>query len=523
MTYDKEDCSKEVIAIFTEAEKLYEVLKEYNIRVDLSSRNRGIISSNLTNSDKKSLSIFLSMLLVDNDAKNALLDFNITIDTVTNLIYDENSEQLFTGQLLQNILKLKKVSNSENDIRDIFQEMVDSVGYLSSESLLVLLYDSEFSTSNLINLFLPSILNNTSPFTDGRAFYEMFVKKSNKKEDEKIDTIPLVKEKSDKLEGRIDSFPNFFDFPSKKDVKSIKEYGTYLTDLDFESNPAIGREKELQKIKVTLLTQDKSLILVGPGGVGKTALVEGLAYDIKKENVPENLKNKKLLSINVSNLVSGCEYVGSFESVVEKLFNKLEEDKDTILFIDEIHTVFGLGAGSASTLDFANILKPYLDRGKIKMIGATTPFEYEKIVSSDSAFKRRFERLDVKEPTADLLTKIMNEVVNKFERTYNIKFFPDNEKAFILKLIESTTEQAKRIYSDKTSNPDLVILILEKAFAYAAYNEHKTVTKEDVILSIMDCDRIYESVRQEAKDTLNKKLNKEKIKTKVINFADLKK
>ena len=117
----------------------------------------------------------------------------------------------------------------------------------------------------------------------------------------------------------------------------------------------------------------------------------------------------------------------------------------------------------------------------------------------------------------------MNEVVNKFERTYNIKFFPDNEKAFILKLIEGTTEQAKRIYSDKTSNPDLVILILEKAFAYAAYNEHKTVTKEDVILSIMDCDRIYESVRQEAKDTLNKKLNKEKIKTKVINFADLKK
>ena len=516
------DVSEDVLKILEKASVIYNILKEYQIRIDLDCNGYvNILSSEINNNDKKILSIFLSFFFVDCDTKKMLKDYNVDLGNVLDLIYDGNSNKLFNDYELRNLIYIAEQNDVENDsdIETIVKQMSEDYAYLSAERLLVLLYESSYSGSRLINLFLPCVLESCSPFSDAKSLYELFSRRATEIEREKMEKDPYIKEKDNNLNEKYSNgFFSILGLNHKKENKSdnITKNGEYLTDITFDSNPAIGREKELEKAKVSLLTKDKSLILVGPGGVGKTAIVEGIAYDIQKGNVPNKLKEKKIFSLNTADLVSGCKYVGTFEEKVEKIFDKIIDDGDTIVFIDEIHTVFGLGAGSNSTLDFANILKSYLSRGKIQIIGATTNEEYDNIVARDLAFKRRFERLDVKEPIADLLLRIMNEVIKKYEKNYNIKFLSnDAEKAFVLKQVVSVTEQAKRIYSDKGSNPDLAILILEKAFAYALYNSHQIVTREDIVTSIMDCDRIYESVREEAKDTIQRRLQDRDIKEKV--------
>ncbi len=533
MFKNKEDISENTLMVLNKATALYEIFKELDIRVNLKANDISILSDYISKNDKKLLSILVAMFYVDCGAKKMLEDFNIDLESVLNLILIDNDEEeyVFDATQLSRLIFHNNKEEISQDLEIIIKDMLNDYGYLSTEGLLVSMYDTTYSASNLINLFLPCVLEECSPFADEKAFYKMIARKANEIEQAKAKEVPFIKEKIDKLNTKYSD--NFFTFINVNQNKKnndnssslLENYGKYLTDVHFDSNPAIGREKELEKAKVSLLTKDKSLILVGEGGVGKTAIVEGLAYDIQRGKVPDALKNKKILSINTNDLVSGCKYVGSFEEVVKNLFEQIESDKNIILFIDEIHTVFGLGAGSNATLDFANILKPYLGRGNIKMIGATTKEEYDEIITRDSAFKRRFERLDIKEPDNELLFKIMNEVILKFEKNYNIKFLnSEKEKMTILKEIVNTTEKAKRIYTDRSSNPDLVILIIEKAFAYALYNQHEYVNKDDIVKAIMDCDRIYESVRVEAKDNLQRKLNREshKEKIKVIDFNNFK-
>ncbi len=516
-----EDISKNTLEVLYKASSIYDILKEHDVKVGISTTSHSSIISDLINNyDKKSLSILLSFFFVNCTTKKMFDDYNITLDNFLDLIYNENNEKLFTEEELKRLVFHNKKENINNDIEVMTKRILNDFGYLSTPGLLVLLYDTSYSASRLINTFLPCVLEYSSPFIDSKAFYEILSRTAMEIEEEKSKDSSFISKKVSKLKEKnsnsIFSLLNII--PKKEQENIIKKYGTYLTDISYQSNPAVGRKKELEKAKVTLLTEDKSLILVGPGGVGKTAIVEGLAYDIEKGNVPDSLKNKKILSINTASLVSGCKYVGSFEEVVKNLFQEIEKEENIILFIDELHTVFGLGAGSNSTLDFANILKPYLGRGKIKMIGATTSSEYDRIIATDSAFKRRFERLDIKEPTNDTLLEIAEEIIKKLEEVYKIKFLNNyEEKIFILKEIIKTTDQAKRIYDDKSSNPDLVITIIEKAFAYAKYNDNTYVTKEDISCAIMDCDRIYESVRESTKDLIRKKYN-EKKHVKVINF-----
>lgn len=523
------DLSDNTLEIFKKASILYDVLKLQDIKINLDTNGITIISDVINNNDKKLLSLLLAFFFVDCGAYKVLNDFNFKLSEVLNRVYDNDNNIFLEEEQLAEILCQKDKSEINEELEKLLKIILNDYGYLSSEGLLIILYDASYSGSRLINLLLPCILEDCSPFTDSKAFYDICSKIAFDKEKEKIAENSYVEEKVNNLNRKYsNNFISLFGLNKEtKDEDILKKYGTYLTEVSYKSNPAIGREKELEKAKVTLLTSDKSLMLVGPGGVGKTAIVEGLAYDIQNGLVPESLKNKKIISINTSDLVKGCKWVGSFEEVVEKILKAIESDKDIILFIDEIHTVFGLGAGSHSTLDFANILKPYLSRGKIKMIGATTTDEYESFIQNDSAFKRRFERLDVKEPHDKLLFEIMREVINKYEDIYNIKFLNnEKDKDITLDLISKTTEQAKRVYSDKSSNPDLVILIIEKAFSYAIYNEHKYVMKDDIVRAIMDCDRIYESVREETKDIIEKKLSNNKDvrrKVKVIDFKTYRK
>ena len=183
----------------------------------------------------------------------------------------------------------------------------------------------------------------------------------------------------------------------------------------------IGREKEIERIIQILSRRTKNNpCLIGEPGVGKTAIVEGLAEKIILGEVPENLKEKRIVSIDISSMVAGAKYRGDFEERIKKALNEVKKVSDIILFIDEIHTIVGAGAAEGA-IDAANILKPLLARGEIQLIGATTIEEYRKYIEKDSALERRFSPVDVGEPTEEETIKIIKGIRDKYEAHHNVK------------------------------------------------------------------------------------------------------
>ena len=173
----------------------------------------------------------------------------------------------------------------------------------------------------------------------------------------------------------------------------IENYGEDLTKKVYVTNPAIAREEEIKKLMLVLLTPDKSGLLIGKAGIGKTAIVEGLAYLMQREMVPNALKGYRIVKINSTSLIGKIMINGREEMIITLLVNELKNSQNIILFIDEIHTL--IGGSEDGPMDLANILKPALDRGDIKAIGATTTEEYSTYIIKDRAFLRRFEKIEV--------------------------------------------------------------------------------------------------------------------------------
>ena len=294
----------------------------------------------------------------------------------------------------------------------------------------------------------------------------------------------------------------FFD-SSKTDLNSINIDYEFLTSKNYISNPAINCEDEIENLEIALLTPSKCAILVGPPGVGKTAVTEGLAYRISSRQVPPALQNKKILKINTSSIVRGCTLVGMFEEKVEKIMQYLVENPDTILFVDEIHTAIGAGLGSEGSLDLANIMKTYIDRGQAKVIGATTEEEYEKHIKNDKAFNRRFQKITISEPQKSALCQIIGETIRKLEQTTNIKWnFDTDISGMIINHIVECTDEKHRVYNDKRYNPDISLTILENAFAIALLRGLDSVSVENVSDAIRRSEFLYESVRTISADKL---------------------
>ena len=183
---------------------------------------------------------------------------------------------------------------------------------------------------------------------------------------------------------------------------------------------AIGRDKEIENvIEILLRKNKKNPILIGDAGVGKTAIVESLAYKIVNNDVPNNLLNKKIISISMASLISGTKYRGEFEEKLLNIINELENNNNIILFIDEIHTLVGAG-GAEGAIDASNILKPYLARDNLTIIGATTTQEYRKYIEDDKALSRRFQKVYIDEPDCKTLFNILSKVKNNYEKYHNV-------------------------------------------------------------------------------------------------------
>ncbi len=270
----------------------------------------------------------------------------------------------------------------------------------------------------------------------------------------------------------------------------ISMYGEDLTEKTYVTNPAIARESEIKKTTIVLLSPDKSALLIGKPGIGKTAVVEGLAYQIQKGEVPDVLKDYRIIKMNSTSLVGKIQIGGKEELIIALLVRELKQMSKTILFIDEIHTL--IGGSSEGPMDLANILKPALDRGDIKVIGATTDIEYQTYIIKDRAFLRRFDRVDIIEPDQETTVKILVGTLPKLEKKAGIPFKYNEYVATLLcESIVSATSEFKRVYGLSAMYPDVSLSVLGQAFSHALYENKKSVDIMDIYCAIWMSKRIY--------------------------------
>lgn len=313
-----------------------------------------------------------------------------------------------------------------------------------------------------------------------------------------------------------------------KDKKSNQKLEIYNIgkemSKDLSDNFVVGREKEIDLITETLLRKNKNNpLLIGDAGVGKSAIVEELARRIKKGDVPNALKNKKIISIEMSSLVAGTKYRGEFEEKLNKIIKEVENNPEIILFIDEIHTLSNAG-GAEGAINASDILKPYLARGKIKVIGATTTNEYNKFIAKDKALSRRFDLIKINEPSIDETINILSKIKPSFEHHYNIKVSEEN----IRQIVDLTNK-----YILDRFNPDKSIDLLDSV---CAMKEVKSPKEKNIIILKNKLSNIIEAKEKMVKNNnfeealnyrkqeieLNAKIEKEKNSSNRITNNDIK-
>ena len=284
-----------------------------------------------------------------------------------------------------------------------------------------------------------------------------------------------------KMNIDMDDIYEYFISKRNKKVKNkrnkkllIEEIGVNLTDMASknELDPVIGREEEVSRMLEILCRRTKNNpILIGEPGVGKTAIVEELCNLIVSNKVPDNLKNKKVISLDMASAVAGTKYRGEFEERIKKVLKEIEEDGDIILFIDEIHTLVGAG-GAEGAIDASNILKPSLARGKIKCIGATTISEYKKFIEKDGALERRFQKIIVESPRKEKTKEILMKLKPIYEKYHKVKI-SENIIDEILKLTE------KYIYD--RNEPDKSIDVLDEVCSKVSIKSNNKKSDMDVL------------------------------------------
>ena len=284
----------------------------------------------------------------------------------------------------------------------------------------------------------------------------------------------------------------------KKRLSILDTYGENFLNKKYITNPAIGRDQQIKELILILLTPDKSAVLVGKPGVGKTAIVEGLAYCIQNNLVPDGLANYQVIKVNTSALLGVDPVTG--EAKVQTLIDEIKSKTNLILFIDEIHTLIGKG----ESLDFANMFKPALDRGDIKVIGATTTEEYERYILRDKAFVRRFQKIDVAEPTRDENVEILIGTLPKIEKRTGAKLmYSSYVQRKIMEFITDITSEYKRIYEIGSRYPDVSLTIVQQAFSNALFDNRKEVNIMDVKNAIINSKNIYEDVKKKSEPIFN--------------------
>lgn len=283
----------------------------------------------------------------------------------------------------------------------------------------------------------------------------------------------------------------------------LENFATNLNEVAKQGNidPLIGRDKELERtIQVLCRRRKNNPLLVGEAGVGKTAIAEGLAWRIVEGQVPEIIQSSVIYSLDIGSLLAGTKYRGDFEKRFKAILKQLEKEEDAILFIDEIHTIIGAGAASGGQVDAANLIKPLLSSGKLRCIGSTTYQEYSSIFEKERALSRRFQKIDIVEPSLDDTTKILIGLKPKYEAHHEVRYTN--------KALRAAVELSAK-YINERHLPDKAIDVIDEAGARSrlapASRRKKTVSVADIESMVAKMARIPEkSVSSSDKDTLQK-------------------
>lgn len=269
----------------------------------------------------------------------------------------------------------------------------------------------------------------------------------------------------------------------KKKPNVLEQYGTDLTAQAAEGklDPVIGREQEINRLMQVLSRRTKNNpCLVGEPGVGKSAVIEGLAAKIAGGMVPESMKNRKIMTMDLAGMIAGSKYRGEFEERMKRLIQEVKAAGNIILFLDEVHTIIGAG-GAEGAMDASNILKPSLARGELQLIGATTIVEYRKYIEKDAALERRFQPITVEEPTQEQCLKILQGLRTRYEEHHHVEIQPD--------ALDAAVHLADRYISDRFL-PDKAIDVLDEACAKVSLRDFKVpehmYQMEELISSLME-------------------------------------
>jgi ATP-dependent Clp protease ATP-binding subunit ClpC len=269
-----------------------------------------------------------------------------------------------------------------------------------------------------------------------------------------------VREETLKLLGGTPSTTSTSEREERPETPALNQFGRDLTQLAREGklDPVIGREKEIERVIQVLSRRKKNNpVLIGEPGVGKTAIAEGLAQRIVSAQVPESLKNKRIVTLDLAAVVAGTKYRGQFEERLKTVMNEIRESKDTVIFIDELHTIVGAG-GAEGAIDASNMLKPALARGELQCIGATTLDEYRKYIEKDGALERRFQPIMVDQPSVEDTIQILMGLRDKYEAHHGVKITDE--------AVVQAVKLADRYMNDRFF-PDKAIDVIDEACARA--------------------------------------------------------
>ena len=448
---------------------------------------------------------------------NPNLEADFQYNFIQTAMYAGYSEK-FIIRIIREALKYGlKINHRDDDLDTMMHTAIYSDDYLGEvENIYDLLCENGFNSElldhdsrNLVDAMIYQKQYSKEQIDRFNKKYQARVKKKESNNTSISTAGVLVKE----VERRQITQVNI----SEEDKKELEKFGKILNKNSYLTSVAVGREKELKNLMISLAQEKKCPLIVGESGVGKTAIVEELVYRIINGDVPKFLQGKIILEINPSEIVAGCQYVGMFEENMTKLL-KLCEKYDVIIFIDEIHTIYGVGSSKGKDSDMASILKHYIDRTNLKVIGTTTEDEYDKYFSAD-ALKRRFEKITVKEVEDEALYQIIDKVINDCFIKNEISLENEELRESIIKIIIEATNKKHRVYNDMVNNPDLAISIIDKAVAFSKIYDSEVLSIDNFIESFETCDRIYDSARDNAIEKLrNLKEKKDKKDSKVLIY-----
>ena len=280
----------------------------------------------------------------------------------------------------------------------------------------------------------------------------------------RLDVVNYISHGMDQNNSSQETEKNYKEVKSDTSKSALSMYATNLNSLASEGSidPLVGREKEIERtIQILCRRRKNNPLLVGEAGVGKTAIAYGLAKLIVENNVPKVMSDAVIFSLDMGLLIAGSKYRGDFEKRLKSVVNEIKDKPDAILFIDEIHTIIGAGAVSGSVMDASNILKPALANGDICCIGSTTYTEYRGIFEKDRALSRRFQKIDIKEPTNEEAIEILNGLLPQFEDYHNVKYDPASIDAAVI---------LSSKYINERNLPDKAIDVIDEAGANMKLN-----------------------------------------------------